>query len=234
MTMAGAISIVIPVFNGEAFLAEAIDSILRQADQVLEIIIVDDGSTDRTPVIAQSFGPPIKYVRQDNQGPAAARNHGVRLAKSEIIGFLDADDLWCAGMLAEQLAVLAAKPECDVVKGLTQFIHELPGDDGMLSYQPKGEPLIFWNLSGTLYRRNVFERVGLLNEAMRFGEDFDWVNRAREQGVGTEVLDRVVQLHRRHAGNMTRGRGFRDLNGFGIIRNAMLRRRRTAGEGDGQ
>ena len=65
----------------------------------------------------------------------------------------------------------------------------------------------------------------MLNESMRFGEDFDWLTRAREQGTDIEVIDRIVQLHRRHEGNMTRGRGFRDLNGFGIIRNAMLRRR---------
>ena len=229
--MAGAISVVIPVYNGEAFLAEAVASVLSQAEAILEIIIVDDGSTDGTPAIAQGFGPPVRYLRQENQGPAAARNHGVRLAQGDIIGFLDADDVWCAGMLAEQLAVMTAKPECDVVKGLTQFIHEVTGEDGSTGYQPKGEPLIFWNLSGTLYRRSVFDRVGLLNEAMRFGEDFDWVNRSREQGVGTEVLDRVVQLHRRHDGNMTKGRGFRELNGFGLIRQAMLRRRQVADGG---
>src|SRR5690349_13432849 len=88
------ISVIVPVYNGSDFLSEAIDSIRQQMYGSIEIIVVDDGSTDSTPQIIESFANSIQSIRQDNAGPAAARNAGIRLAHGEVIGFLDADDLW--------------------------------------------------------------------------------------------------------------------------------------------
>ena len=104
MTTNVLLSVIMPVYNGAEFLAEAVASIVAQAYQPLEIIVVDDGSTDETATIVQSLGGEIRYLYQFNQGPAAARNAGLALAQGDLIAFLDVDDLWPADKLAQQMA----------------------------------------------------------------------------------------------------------------------------------
>ena len=105
-----AISAVMPAFNAERFLAEAIRSVLAQSLPPVEVIVVDDGSTDSTGEIARSFGEPVRCIRQQNAGPSAARNRGIREARGEFIAFLDADDWWLPGHLAAAARVLVAHP----------------------------------------------------------------------------------------------------------------------------
>jgi len=105
------ISVIIPAYNVEAFLGEAIESVLNQTHPVDEVIVVDDGSTDRTADIAESFGTPVYVLRQDNAGPSAARNHALDHAAGDFIAFLDADDLWEPQKLERQIAYLTAHPE---------------------------------------------------------------------------------------------------------------------------
>ncbi len=107
------ISCIVPVFNGERYLREALDSIFAQTYRPLEILVADDGSTDRTPYIAAAFGNRLRYLRQDNQGPAAARNLGIRAATGEFIAFLDADDVWHPEKLERQMARFQVRPELD-------------------------------------------------------------------------------------------------------------------------
>ena len=107
--MMPSISVIIPVFNGEEFLERAIQSVLDQDLQPDELIVVDDGSTDQTASIARRY-PKIKYIYQANQGPPAARNHGLEKAKGELIAFLDADDQWLPQKLSQQVAFLQSNP----------------------------------------------------------------------------------------------------------------------------
>ena len=100
----GGISCIVPVLNGERYLTEAIASVLTQTEPPLEIIVVDDGSTDRTVELARSFGDAVRLVRQEHRGVSAARNHGVRVARGELLAFLDADDLYLPRKLAQQRA----------------------------------------------------------------------------------------------------------------------------------
>ena len=100
------VSVVMPVFNGENYLRSAIESVLSQTFQDFEIIVVDDGSKDSTPDIAQSFGGPVRYVRQDNAGVAAAVNHGIRLARGRYFAWLSHDDLYAPEKLARQVRAL--------------------------------------------------------------------------------------------------------------------------------
>src|SRR3954451_22735593 len=86
------VSCIVPVFNGERYLREALQSILAQSYRPIEVVVVDDGSTDRSPVVVAGFGREVRYLRQENAGPAAARNHGVQEARGELLAFLDADD----------------------------------------------------------------------------------------------------------------------------------------------
>ena len=111
---APSISVVIPCYNAAAFLRATIESILGQTQPVLEVIVVDDGSTDDSANIAESFGPPVRVIRQPNQGESAARNRGIEAAGGEWVAFLDADDLWLPTKVELQAEAIRSAP-ADVV-----------------------------------------------------------------------------------------------------------------------
>jgi glycosyltransferase involved in cell wall biosynthesis len=104
------ISVIIPVYNGEKYLAEAVESVFAQTYRSIEVIIVDDGSTDRSGEISQRFGPSIHYILRSHEGSGAARNHGVAVARGTYCAFLDADDLWMEDKLTRQIAVFRDGP----------------------------------------------------------------------------------------------------------------------------
>jgi glycosyltransferase involved in cell wall biosynthesis len=195
------ISVVIPVYQGERHLAQAVQSVLEQSYPATEIIVVNDGSTDGTEAIAARFGNAIRYVAQENGGISAARNRGLELAEMEWISFLDADDVWQPNKLALQMAAFdAALP--DMVFGhVRQFIDpSLPPElKARIACPDTPVPGIF---AGTLLmRRETFLRVGLFDLRWRTGEFIDWYLRAQEIGLTSRVLPEVI-LHRRlHASN---------------------------------
>ena len=199
------ISVILPVWNGARFLAEAIASIRAQNDPHLEIILVDDGSTDQTAAMAAGF-PDVRNFHQANQGPAAARNLGLAEAGGELIAFLDVDDLWPAGKLACQRAHLEANPTLDAVLGRVQYVSlegalELP-----TRFEGPDRTVSNVHLGCGLYRRKVFDALGGFAPSLRFSEDQDWLRRAREAGRQLMILEEVTLLYRLHGGNMTRGR----------------------------
>src|SRR5262245_53826716 len=115
------VSVVIPAFDAEAFLAETVESVLRQTWRRREVIVVDDGSTDGTPGVVRRFGDAVRYLRQENRGGGAARNAGASAARGDLVSFLDHDDLWAPETLERQVDVLRRRPEsglvaCDGVK----------------------------------------------------------------------------------------------------------------------
>jgi glycosyltransferase involved in cell wall biosynthesis len=224
------VSVVIPVLNCEAYLAEAVESVRRQAYPDLELIIVDDGSTDGTARIAQGLADDsLRYVYQDNGGPARARNHGLTLARGDLIGFVDADDLWPPGRLPCQMRVLEQNPPVDVVLGRTQLVrHVGAGRDARL--EECSPPFVLLSPTAALFRRRAFERVGFFDEALRYGEDTDWFMRARESGIPIVVQEDVVLRYRRHEHNMTRGRNMRELRVMDVLKQSLDRRRRHGGE----
>src|SRR5581483_1891458 len=114
------VSVVIPVRDGERYLMAALDSVLVQDPRPDEMIVVDDGSTDDTAALLTERSAPVRSVRQEPRGQAAALNRGIEESTGDVIGFCDADDLWAPGKQARQLAVLRSDPECDGVFGLVQ------------------------------------------------------------------------------------------------------------------
>jgi hypothetical protein len=217
------VSVIIPVWNGADFLAEAIDSLLAQNYPQLEIIVVDDGSTDALAAAIDALPVQLRVLHQPNSGPAAARNLGLRAASADIIGFLDVDDLWPAGKLAAALAWLAAHPACDVVIGLAQLMERLPGGD----YHFVGSPDDSFPhyIGAALFRRSVFERVGTFDPLLRFGEDIDWFTTAKHAGARIDRLE-MVSLHvRRHPGNSTRNKTAADLTPVRLLRKALASRK---------
>ena len=213
------VSVVVAVRDGERFLAEAIASVLAQGYEPLEVVVVDDGSTDGSPEVASSFGPPVRVVSQPPAGVAAALNNGVGLARGSLLAFVDADDLWPAGKLAQQTAALGERPELDAVFGHAEhFVGDDPTTISIAS-QPA------YTRGTMLIRRVAYGRVGPFSPEWRLGEFIDWYGRAVDGGLLSVMLPEVALLRRIHADNMgVRRRG--EQIEYARVLKAMLDRRR--------
>ena len=229
-----AVAVVIPAFDAEPFLAEAIDGVLAQTSLAVEVLVVDDGSRDRTSAIAARYEDRgVRLFRQQNLGAGAARNRGVALTSAPLLAFLDADDLWPRDRLERLLAVLAADRTLDGVIGDVECFAApdmAEADRARLAVPAGTQP--GWLPSALLLRRGAWERIGPFNESLRNGGEFiDWVARARAAGVSFGRLEALV-LHRRvHPASMTvrareaLGRSYLD------VAQAMLARRRGRQDG---
>ena len=214
------VSVIVPAHNAAPYLAEAIDSIQAQAHGNLDIVVVDDGSTDATAEIAAVDG--VRLQRQPHRGAGAARNAGLALARGEFIAFLDADDLWTAGRLDLQLRAAASQPH--LFGRVEQFISpEIDAAEAGL-YCPEGSSPAY--LVGCLLARaSAFERVGGFREDLRVGEFVDWYARAEELGLLSHMLDETVLRRRIHSTNL--GLTRRDAAGdYAVVLKAALDRRR--------
>jgi len=196
------ISTIIPVYNGEKYVAEAIESALNQTYPEQEIILVDDGSTDSTARVIREFLPRVKYCFQCNAGTASARNLGVSVATGEYFAFLDHDDFWEKGKLAHQLAAFHSEPGLNIVFGhLQQFRSpELENDlKGKPCLAPKSTPGVL--PSSMMVTRDAFFQVGLFDTTWQLAEWADWYCRAVECGLNIEVLPEVLTFRRLHHDN---------------------------------
>ena len=236
------VSVIIPAYNAEAFLREAAASVLGQEYRPLEVIVVDDGSTDGTAQVAAGFGEAVRSLRQTNAGPAAARNRGITAARGEVFAFLDADDVWTDGALGAQMVFLASNPSAGIALGLTQLLR-LTETQGAPRFEPFGEPWHLLHLGAAVVRRAVFQRVGHFDESMRSAEDLDWFLRANESGVSLARHGRVVLRYRLHGENVTQQKAWRDAHLALAFKKSLDRRRERGGDaaplspwfgGDGQ
>jgi glycosyltransferase involved in cell wall biosynthesis len=223
------VSCIVPVYNGERYLAEALESILGQTYRPVEVIVVDDGSTDGTAAVLAAYGQRITCLHQTNAGHAAARNRGLAVARGEFLAFLDADDLWHPEKLALQMARFQARPELDA--SITQvqnfWMPELDAEAAYFRDQRRGGPLPGYSPVTLLASRGLFSRIGPFNAALRHGADTDWFLRATEQGAVVELLPRVLVYRRLHASNFSRGRVATSHDEYLQIVKTALDRRRT-------
>ncbi len=200
------VSIIIPCYNGEAYLQAAIESALAQSYRPVEILVVDDGSTDRSSAIAQKF--PVRYIWQENRGLTASRNRGIRESRGNYIVFLDADDLLKPEAIEAGLRVLAQHPECSITVGDHLFVAE---DGSHLADSRKEclakshyEALLKSNfiemISSVLFRRRVLEDVGGFDTRLRVAEDYDlYLRIARDYPICCHPT--VVAEYRMHQAN---------------------------------
>jgi glycosyltransferase involved in cell wall biosynthesis len=205
---ADSVSCVIPTFNSARFLAEAVASALAQTLPPAEVIVVDDGSTDETCDIAASFGGKVRLIQQPTAGPSATRNTGIRNAQGDFVAFLDADDRWHTEKLARQLDRLKTGRPPDVCVAMVQsfWMPELDTEYQRLRDHSRAQPVPGY-VSGTMVtRRDVFDRVGLFDERLWFGDSADWFTRAEAADLDVVLLPEVLLYHRMHAGNITRRR----------------------------
>lgn len=190
------VSVIIPTCNRRPCLQEAIASVFAQTSAADELIIIDDGSTDDTAVWMQALAaepsrPVVRYLRQDNAGPAAARNRGIAAARGEWIAFLDDDDAWLPAKLERQRAVLSHRPGLDLL-GVASDLMPVRGQGAVV---PVGLAALLvrnrFTTSGVLLRREAFHAVGGFREDMRCCEDYDlWLRIAARHGCA--ILDEML------------------------------------------
>jgi glycosyltransferase involved in cell wall biosynthesis len=219
------ISVIVAVRDGERFLRDAIESVLGGTRSPDEVVVVDDGSTDASAAVAAAVGGPVRVVRQEPLGQAAAVNRGVREAGGDLLSFIDADDLWEPRKLELQERRLGSADEPEAVFGhVEEFIS--PGEDwGARPPARLREGIRPARLRGTmLARRSLVDRVGPYAEDLRAGEFIDWLARARDLGVREAMIPEVVLRRRLHAGNLGRRQpGSPDY--VRVVRDALHRRR---------
>ena len=223
--MSARVSAIVPVYDGERYLPEALESVRAQGYADLELIVVDDGSTDGSAAVAQAAG--ARVVRQANGGIGAARNAGLAVATGAFIAFLDADDAWCAGRLGAQLAAFDAEPALEIVSGhVVQFLSPELAPEVAARIRCPPEPLPGHAFGAMLIRRAAFDRVGPVSTTHQKAECVDWCMRARDLGVRLKMLPDVVLRRRLHAAN--HGRAHQDaLGDYAVAIKASLDRRRA-------
>ncbi len=204
------ISCIIPVYNGELYLREALDSIVAQTYRPLEIIVVDDGSQDGTAAVVAEYGEQVHYLWQPNAGETAARNRGLDAAQGEWVAFLDADDVWHPQKLVRQMARFQERPELDL--SFTQFQHfwtpELGAEETHYRGHPLSQPVSAYGIITLLARRQAFERFGrFVEDGSRTPQNIIWFLHATEHGATIEVLPEVLVYRRLHPNNLSRQNG---------------------------
>lgn len=222
------VSVIVPVHNGARYLAHAIESVIEQAYRPLEIIAVDDGSTDGSAGVIARFGDTVRYCRQENRGTGAARNRGVELSRGGLLAFLDQDDLWEDRKLALQVGVLESDPSVDAVFGMVAQFHSSELSEELKSrVRCPAHALPGYLPSAMLLRRDAFLSVGRFEEHWKLAEWAEWLVRAIEAGLNLHLLPQVVTRRRLHAENKGIAmRAFRDE--YPRLLKALLDRRRAA------
>ena len=221
------VSAIVPVYNGERFIASALDSILAQSYRPLEVIVVDDGSEDDTASVARSY-PSIRYIHQANQGPSTARNTGIAEAKGDIIAFLDADDLWTTDKLSVQVAYLESHPEVGYVIGRVRHVMQ-PGmsKPAWISKELLTTESLAYLPSSLAVRRAVIEEVGGFDSAIAYGEGVDWFSRAKDRGVSASILPRVLHYRMIHEDNASHDNRRKERGFLQAARLSVARKRRN-------
>ena len=199
------ISCIVPVYNSEAYLGQALDSILGQTLPPGEIIVIDDGSTDATAAVAAKYARHVSYIHQENRGPAGARNAGLRVAGGEFLTFLDADDTWHPEKLERQMNALQADPGAgNCITHVQNFwIEALSQERQRLEGHPFTRPAPGYVCQALLARRGGFDQVGVFDQTLRIGEDTDWFTRVQGAGIRKIVLPDVLVNRRIHGKNIS-------------------------------
>jgi len=225
------ISVVIGVYNAEPYLAEAVDSVLMQDYRPLELIVVDDGSTDGSGEVAQRYEE-VRLIQQANAGNGSARNTGLQAATGEFLAFLDADDRFTPGKLSLQMRALDEDPDLDMVFGHVQeFVSPELDEETRATIRPPAATPMPWTAPNLmLIRRASFDRVGLFSTAVRVGVTVDWFARADEAGLRHRILPQTVLERRLH----TQNNGLRERDSrsqyLQVLKAALDRRRAAAGD----
>lgn len=225
------ISVIIPVYNTEKYLAEAIESVFAQTYRPVELIVLDGGSTDGSAAVAQSYVPRLTYLYQAHADSSVARNSGLQVAHGEFYSFLDADDIWMKDKLALQFAAFQSNPVLGAAFGhVEQFYSpELSEEFHTRIYCPQDWKPGYCS-STMLVKRQAFWEVGPFDPDLSIGEDMDWYLRAQEAGLKMTMLPDLVCRRRLHENNKGLRLKQQQIQRVRILK-AALDRRRSASAG---
>ncbi len=226
------VSVVIPVFNGEQYLSEAIESVLNQSHPNAEVIVVDDGSTDGSGRMAAGYGDAITTVRQNRRGNGAARNLGVVVSRGVLLSFLDADDRWRPAKLERECEVLATRPEVSGVRSLVrEFVSPEIDEESRRAIRAAHDSIPGMLHYGTM-RRAAFEQLGGFATDLQLAVGVDFSARWADLGLVSELVDEVLVERRLHKTNNWTREASRHSDLAMAVR-ASLERRRKAADPDG-
>jgi glycosyltransferase involved in cell wall biosynthesis len=214
------VSAIITAYNSEAYIAEAINSVLKQSRVVDEIVVVDDGSTDHTRRIVAEFADQgIKFIQQQNRGAGGARNRGIRETSGDYLAFLDADDVWLENKTSLQLSYLVSHPQAGLVSGFAHWCNvekntvRLSGRVPRNMQELRREILVhnvLGNPSMVMVRRSALAEVGLFSETIRWGQDWElWMRLVEKYEAG--VIPAPVAIYRWHSDNLSHTRRWERL-----------------------
>jgi glycosyltransferase involved in cell wall biosynthesis len=204
---AGLVSVIVPFYNAERYLRQAVESVLAQTYRPLELFLVDDASTDGGADIASSMTGTWSEVQlrrlPENQGPAAARNVGLAEVRGDFITFLDADDVMVDDRLALQVGYLTEHPHVDVVLGAEVATIEADAPWELLGRRRSRGSGPHFHIMSMMVRRCAFDRVGGFDPSYRVAEDLDWLFRSSVAGLSVGRIDTILTRHCMHAGNLS-------------------------------
>jgi glycosyltransferase involved in cell wall biosynthesis len=219
------ISVIIPVYNGEKFITEAIESCLSQTYNNLEIIVIDDGSTDQSGKVVNAY-PMVQYFHRSNSGVASARNFAINKANGSYITFLDADDIMMPNRVELQLQALLNFPDIDICIGHQENFIDTGFDLSIEDWQYYNEREKI-NMMSIFLKSEVFEKVGLFNENYLHSSDYEWLTRAKDFGANVFIMPEILIKRRLHGNNISfLARKEKDLLVFRILKESMQRRRK--------
>lgn len=195
------ISVIIPAYNGERYIAEAIESVLAQRYEHIEIIVVNDGSTDRTEKVLRSYAN-VQYLYQPRKGASAARNSGIKSSSGNFLAFLDADDFWIKDKLKMQLSMFREKPDLDMVFGHVEQFYSPELEESLRGRIHLAAGIMPGYVPGAmLIKKAAFLSVGFFDDGFRIGEFIDWYIRAVDYGLKSFLAPEVVLKRRIHDAN---------------------------------
>lgn len=230
MVKRAGVSVVIPNLNMGRFLPDALASIFRQAEPVHEILLVDAGSEDNSLDIMAGLAArhaQVRLLHSDQRNPSAVRNRGIEAATGDVIAFLDADDLWPADKLSRQLARLRGAPPVSVVSGFVQYFDRLDPEALAPAADSRTEILFHVHLGAAVFRRAVFDEIGLFDASLLYSEDVDLLLRIREADIPMTILRARTLYYRRHdASLMARTTPAKERDFKRVIAGSLMRRRR--------
>jgi glycosyltransferase involved in cell wall biosynthesis len=217
------VSVVVGAYDCEKYIAATLESALAQDHEPMELIVVDDGSTDATAEIVDRHD--ARLIRRANGGQGAAKNTGIAAARGELIAFLDHDDLWAPEKTSRQVAALDAAPEASGVVARLEVLLE-PGVPHP-PWLPRSREYPWFPPSSWLVRREAFDTVGLFDEESNV-PDFDWMLRARDLGLTFAIVPEVLGSYRIHGSNASYRREAIADDGFVALRRSLDRIRARA------
>jgi glycosyltransferase involved in cell wall biosynthesis len=221
------VSVVIPAFNAARYLPAALESVLTQNVRDIEILVVDDGSTDDTEALLRRYDAPVRYLRQENQGVSVARNLGIQKSRGRFVGFLDADDTWLPGKLERQLEALRATPGVRACYGAFLMV-----DDALVVLAESQSPrhgtlledlLLHGNVVGSictvLAERTLFDEVGGFDPTFSQCADWDmWIRLATRTDFA--YVSEPLVTYRQHATNMSRNAALFESDSRSVLEKA--------------